>query len=377
MAPQDAGTVTAVEGAVKSDVGTLLRFVNRHPHLLRAVRAAIAATAAWALVQPLGGPADQYPYYAPLGAVVAVSTTVTSSIRGSLQGLASLVLGVAIALAVLHAVPSELAGLALVVGIGSLVAGWDRLGSMASWVPISAMFVLVIGGQHPQDYVSGYLGLTALGACIGVAVEFAFAPLPLSRTGAEVSRVRLTLGEQLRDLSDGLRQHDLLTRDEWRERHHALIPVTRRMSAMVAEASEARRGNWRAHRWVETAREQYERARALEQLTFLVEDITDLLSLSESADSAYIALGPALRRPTAEVLDALADLLVDVDASLSQPDRLREVDKALAQLVACIRERRDQTGDDMFSAGSLVISVRRAVASLVPDDLTEELPSRH
>ncbi|HET8602441.1 MAG TPA: hypothetical protein VFM09_00790 [Marmoricola sp.] len=362
---------------MKRDVGALLRLLNRHPHVLRALRAAIAATAAWAVVQPLGGPADQYPYYAPFGAVVAVSTTVTASIRGSLQGLASLVLGVAIALAVLRAVPSEIAGLALVVGIGSLVAGWDRLGSMASWVPISAMFVLVIGGQHPQDYVSGYLGLTTLGAGIGIAVEFAFAPLPLSRTGAEMRRVRLTLGEQLRDLADGLRQDELLTRDEWRKRHHALIPITRQMSAMVAEASEARRGNWRAHRWVETARKQYERARALEQLTFLVEDITDLLALTESADSTHIALGPALRRPTGEVLDALADLLMDVEASLSEPDRLRQVDRALARLVSCIRERRDETGDDMFSAGSLVISVRRAVASLVPEDLTEELPSRH
>ncbi|HEY6935089.1 MAG TPA: hypothetical protein VI452_16940 [Marmoricola sp.] len=362
---------------MKRELRDLLRLVNRHPHVHQAMRAAIAATGAWALVQPLGGPADQYPYYAPLGAVVAISTTIRGSIRASIQAIVALALGAGIALAVQPAVPWELLALAVVVAIGSFVAGWGRLGSMASWVPVSAMFVLMIGRGHPEGYVSGYVGLTGLGAVVGMVVDFVFAPLPLTRTSVEVRKVRVALADQLRDLSDGLRQDGLLSRGEWDERRHALIPVTRRMSAMVAEASEARRGNWRAHRWIETAHQQYERARALEQLAFLVEDITDLLAVTESSDSTYIALGPALRRPTAEVLDALAELLADVDSALARADRLRQVDKALAHLVACIRQRRQETGDDMFSAGSLVIAVRRAVASLVPEELTDELPSRH
>jgi uncharacterized membrane protein YgaE (UPF0421/DUF939 family) len=362
---------------VKWSLSELVSLVNRHPHLVRAVRTALAAAVSWLLVMPIPGPADRYPYYAPLGAVVAVSTTVAGSIRGSLQGVLALMIGAGLALVVEPVVPWEVLALAIVVGVGSLIGGWPRLGSMASWVPISAMFVLIVGRSDPQQYVTAYLGLTALGAVVGVAANLAFAPLPLSRTGAQVSKVRETLAEQLRDLADGLRHDDPLTRDEWEQRHHALIPVTRKMSEMVAEASEARRANWRARHWRETADQQYERARSLGQLAFLVEDVTELLATHEIAGTRHIALGPQLRPPTADVLDALADLLADGGSPLSEPDHLRRIDRVLATLVDCIRERREETGDDLFSAGSVVIAVRRAVASLVPDDLADELPSRH
>jgi uncharacterized membrane protein YgaE (UPF0421/DUF939 family) len=355
----------------------LVRLVNRHPHLVRALRTALAAAVSWLLVMPIPGPADRYPYYAPLGAVVAVSTTVAGSIRGSLQGVLALMIGAGLALVVEPVVPWEVLALAIVVGLGSLIGGWPRLGSMASWVPISAMFVLIVGRSDPGQYVTAYLGLTALGAVDGVIANLAFAPLPLSRTGAQVTKVRVTLAEQLRDLAGGLRHDNPLTRDQWEERHHALIPVTRQMSEMVAEASEARRANWRARHWRQTADQQYERARSLGQLAFLVEDVTELLATHEVADTQHIALGRRLRPPTADVLDALADLLADGDSPLSEPDHLRRIDRALATLVDCIRERRRETDDDLFSAGSVVIAVRRAVASLVPDDLADELPSRH
>lgn len=371
--PDLAGT----ERPVRSKLGTATHWVNRHPVVVRALRTAVAVAVAWLLVQPIPGPGDKYPYYAPLGAVVAVSTTVAGSIRGSLQGIASVLIGSVLALAVAPIIPWEVLALAIVVGVGSLASGWVPLGSMASWVPIAAMFVLIAGRSDPQEYVVAYLGLTTLGAVVGVIVNLAFAPLPLSRTGAQVGKVRETLAEQLRDLADGLRLEDPLTNEEWEERHHALMPVTRRMSQMVAEASEARRANWRARRWQQTAEEQYERARALEQLAFLVEDVAELVATQEVAGTQHIALGPVLRPPTAAVLEALADLLADEDSSLSEPDHLRSVDRALADLVDCIRARREETGDDMFSAGSVVTTVRRAVASLVPDDLADELPSRH
>ncbi|HET8561730.1 MAG TPA: hypothetical protein VFL69_14500 [Marmoricola sp.] len=355
----------------------LLRLVNRHPHVVRAVRTALAAAAAWMLVWPFGGPVDQYPYYAPLGAVVAVSGTVAGSVRTSLQGVLALMIGAGLALAVQPMVPWPVLGLSIVVGVGSLIGAWPLLGPMASWVPISAMFVLIVGRPHPQQYVTAYLGLTALGAAVGVVANLVFAPLPLSRTGAQVTKLRTTLAEQLHDLADGLRHESPLTHEEWGERHHALVPITRRMSELVGEASEARRANWRARRWKETAHEQYERARALEQLALLVEDVTGLLGSHEAAGEPHIALGPALRPPAADVLETLGELLGDVGSPLAEPERLRAVDQALARLVEGIRERREESGDDLFSAGSVVIAVRRAVASLVPDELTDELPSRH
>src|SRR5690606_21273900 len=48
-----------------------------------AVKVALAAALAWLVVQPLGGAADHYTYYAPLGAVVVVSSRLGQSLRWS------------------------------------------------------------------------------------------------------------------------------------------------------------------------------------------------------------------------------------------------------------------------------------------------------
>ena len=62
-----------------------------------AVKAALAAALAWhvAGLLPLA-PAEQYPYYAPLGAVIATSTTLSGSVRGSVQSVAAIALGAAV-----------------------------------------------------------------------------------------------------------------------------------------------------------------------------------------------------------------------------------------------------------------------------------------
>jgi hypothetical protein len=54
-------------------------------------------------------------------------------------------------------------------GLGAL----PGLGEQRSWVPIVALVVLVVGGSRPVDYAAAYVGLTALGALCGVAVNLA------------------------------------------------------------------------------------------------------------------------------------------------------------------------------------------------------------
>lgn len=123
--------------------------------LPRALKAALAATLAWLVVQPLGGPADQYAYYAPLGAVIAISVTVVDSASAAVQGVVAILLGAALAVLAVELVPGTPAGLAAVVLLGTVVAGWWRLGDMGSWVPIAALFVLTIGSSGLVDYSSG------------------------------------------------------------------------------------------------------------------------------------------------------------------------------------------------------------------------------
>lgn len=357
-----------------SDVGII---ASRHPHVTRSLRTAIAAGIAWLIVMPMSGAANAYPYYAPLGAVVAVSTTVAGSLRESVRGVAAIIIGAMLALAVRPLGSAEVVALVIVVGIGSLISGWSRLGSMGSWVPIAAMFVLIPGQSDPKEYLIGYVGLTSLGAAVGVAANLVFAPLPLSRSGAEVRRVRDALARELTALADGLRRDELLTKDEWDERRESLQPLTRQMSEMVAQAGEARRANWRAHLWVETAERQYALAKALEQLALLVEDVFELLRNQEVAGRNQVALGPRLRPLTADLLAATSKMLAEVDGSFVGAEQLREVDDAMVRLVHQIRDVRQDTGDDLFTAGSVVVAVRRALLTLARDDIEEELPSRH
>src|SRR3712207_5602847 len=103
-------------GRIRDRLGAVL---GRHPRLPLALKCAVAAALAWLLVLPLGGVADDYPYYAPLGAVVAVGTTVVSSVRASVQGLLALLLGAVLSIGVGSLPLPDVVAIAAVVGVGT------------------------------------------------------------------------------------------------------------------------------------------------------------------------------------------------------------------------------------------------------------------
>lgn len=161
--------------------------VTRHPVLVLALKGAVAAGLAWVAVGPLGGVADDYRYYAPLGAVVATSTTAARSWHESVRALAAIVLGALVALVALCLPLPQLAGLVLATGVAVGIGGWDFLGGRASWVPVTALFVLLVGDSRPWHYALGYAGLTALGVLVGILVDAA-APQRHEARGGVVSQ---------------------------------------------------------------------------------------------------------------------------------------------------------------------------------------------
>lgn len=68
-----------------------------HPRWAMAVKAAIAATLLWLIVRPWGGVADDYPYYAPFGAAIAVSATVARSFTITIRSIAAILIGALLA----------------------------------------------------------------------------------------------------------------------------------------------------------------------------------------------------------------------------------------------------------------------------------------
>src|SRR5690625_37272 len=69
---------------------------RRHPRMALAIRAAVAAAVAWVVVSVLPGElADDYPYYAPFGAVIATTFTLAGSVRESLQSVGAIAVNAA------------------------------------------------------------------------------------------------------------------------------------------------------------------------------------------------------------------------------------------------------------------------------------------
>lgn len=327
-----------------------------------ALRAAVAAGVAWSLVLPLGGVADDYPYYAPFGAVVVVTSTVAGAARETWRMAAAIVLGALLAVATTP-LPGVLQ-LMVVVGVGILVAGWKWLGGltgMGSWVPVAALFVLIIGSGEPWHYAAAYVVLTTLGALVAVAINAAWPPLPIDATTSAVGRLRQAIVDQLRDIAAALTQPRLPTPREWQERQGRIDPELHRMREQLHTLREARRANWRDRRQPSYSDGADREARALDALAFLVEDIGAMLAYREHADLSEVALGPKLRPLTARVLDDLADLLDSFDGDGADPDRRREVEEALAVLTCAIGEQRHSTGDDHVTASGVVATVRRTL----------------
>ncbi len=333
--------------------------------LPRALKAALAATLAWLVVQPLGGPADQYAYYAPLGAVIAVSVTVADSASAAAQGVAAILLGAALAVLAVELVPGTLAGLAAVVLLGTVLAGWWRLGDMGSWVPIAALFVLTVGSSGLVDYLVGYVVLTGLGTLVGVAVSAVLPPMPLVPGDREIAAARSRLAGQLDALADGLRSEPPLGPREWSERHHDVRPQTRAMDRLVIRAAQARRGNWRARRRDGWADRQVEHARALARLSFVVDDLAAMLTSMEQRERGSTALGPRLRRPAAEALEAAAAMLRDgaEAGGAPSPSSVERACDAVEELARLVGESIRDLDDEAFTAAGVVTGLRRLVAS--------------
>ncbi|WP_344382967.1 FUSC family protein, partial [Georgenia ruanii] len=341
--------------------GWVRRTWARHPRLALAARAAMATGLAWLAAQAVPGPTADYPYYAPLGAVIATTSTLVGSVRESLQAVASIALGAAVAFGIGALVPGPGApSVAVVVALGVLLAGWRRLGAMGSWVPTAALFTLVIGGHDPRGFIGAYTGLTLLGALIGVGVNFVFPPLPLAPAQLAAERVRRLLVDQLRDLAEGLDRDEPPDAAEWVRRRRDLAPPLRSMHDAVADADAARRWNRRSRRYDVAFRRMDRMAAALQRAALVVEDLTGTVAETERADLEEVALGPRLRPPAARALHTLAEVFAHVEGSADHTEDVTAAHDALDTFAAEVARN---AAPGHFVAASVVVALRRTLAA--------------
>lgn len=326
-----------------------------HPRVAIAVRAAVAAGVAWLATGLIPDALDDYPYYAPFGAVIATTLSLAGSVRESLQAVAAMVTGGAVAMGVgLIPMPGPF-GIALTVAASVLVGSLRFLGSMRSWVPTAAIFTLIIG-QGDAFYIGSYALLTLLGAAIGVGVNLLFPPLPISIVNASLARVRQATADQLDLLADafenpdeGIPEHDGWTAEELRK---ARIE----MHDAVALVHDARRANRRVRYFRDTLNTMREESVRIDRVAIMVAELRDLL-LHEQRSPAF----PQMKINVPEEIWApLISALRTTAASLRDPDQIRRFsDIASTRLDQIVRIRQNVEGEAVYLVDALILTLRR------------------
>ncbi|MFI6427816.1 hypothetical protein [Promicromonospora sp. NPDC050880] len=336
----------------------------RHPRWGLAAKGALAASLAWVVGALAPAPFSEQPYYAPLGAIIATSSTAVRSVRDSVQATGAVLAGAVLARGVDLALGSSTLSVALVVGTALLCSGWRVFGEMGTWVVTSALFVLILGGAEQLEYITVFAGLIVVGAAIGTGVNLLFPPLPLTPSEDALDRLRTVLVDQVELLADRLERVGPLAADEWQQRRRDVAPTIDRSHDAVSRAHEAMRVNRRGHRYGGWAAAQARRAEALWTAADVVDDVVRLLAEWERADRQDVALGPDMRPVLATTLRAYAEALRTRPDDDHDGDAADRAAGAVAALAGAVRAARQPSGDDLFVAGALVVTLRRGVVAL-------------
>lgn len=339
------------------------------PRVLLAVKTSLAVGIAWFLAPHLPGVANDYPYYAPLGVLVSMYPTVVSSAKNGLQTLAGLAIGILLAAAVIILSEPNIVTISLVVCIGVLVAGSRWLGSGGEYAPIAALFVLIIGGQDADEYSIGYLVQMSFGVAVGLTVNLLiFPPLTFNDADKALTRLRAALGKHLADIGEALAESWPPEHEDWARQSQALATTAADVRAAVGDANESRKGNPRARLHRKNFSEAYEDLAALENVTFHVRDLSDVLAGAVWGTPAPAPLQPELRPPLRTAVQAITEVVNAWGSSDEEGDREREAldraDAALNALLAQLDEHRDSGAAELSPTAVIGMDLRRILAAI-------------
>jgi len=123
--------------------------------------------------------------------------------------------------------------------------GW--FGANREFIPVTALFVLIIGGPNADGYSIGYLEQMSLGIVTGLAVNLlVLPPLAFNAVGVQLARFRMTLAEHLDEVSTALKEAWPPDQGDWATRNLALVELGRQVRLALRYADDSRKGNPRA-----------------------------------------------------------------------------------------------------------------------------------
>lgn len=360
---QGRGTaLTRVWGLVTDGVSGVFA-VSR---LQLAAKAALAAGLSFLIAPWLPGSAAEYPYYAPLGALVVMYENVAGSMRQGLQTLIGLGLGIGLAFMLVSlGRPSPLT-VAVVMGLGILLAGLPRLGVGRDWIPTAALLVLLVGGHNPDDFSFGYLLQMGTGVAVGIAVNLLiFPPLHFNAVAVSVADSRRALAHQISDMAEAVEEKWPPEHEDWSRRSDELARSARSLRSAVEKADASRRANPRRKFHPRNVSLDYRNLRDLERITFHVQDMTEVLAdVIWEQDTPFVIPLP-YSEPLSKALSAVGALLLAVEEGDTKrlEDLRDEADTAVRALAQRLASH-ETDSDAPSAAESILLSLHRILRVL-------------
>ncbi|MDO5862722.1 MULTISPECIES: aromatic acid exporter family protein [Paenarthrobacter] len=346
-------------------ISALRRTFTRH-RLLFAAKTALAAGLAWYLAPFMPGPAAAYPYYAPLGALVSMHPTVADSAKHGFQSLLGLSLGIGMAFAVTTFADPSSFSVALVIGLGVLIGGLPRLGTASEWIPMAALFVLLLGDSNAENFSFGYVLQMALGVAVGLTVNWLIIPpLHLEQVDPALEGHRNALSHQLRDMAQAMQESWPPNHEAWASRSDLLDTTAAGVRTAVYQAELSAKANPRSRRRATRLPQDLAGLRTVERLTFHVQDITDVLQSVIWEEGAGTVIPDSVLSNLSEALESVADV-IDRWRSDEEP----ELEPALSEARDCVAGLGDAINEaaagqaSVNAAASVAMSLRRMITVL-------------
>jgi uncharacterized membrane protein YgaE (UPF0421/DUF939 family) len=365
---------------IGSNARTRARQLITHQRVLLAVKTALAAAVAWWIALRMPGVAAQYPYYAPLGAVACMYPTVAGSARQGFETLIGLAVGFALAFPIIIIGDVSVVSVAIVVGVGVLAAGLPRLGAGRDWIPIASLFVLLVGGDNPEEYSFGYLIQMLVGVVVGLAVNMlVFPPLHLDGAVRGLRDFRAMLARQLSDMAEAINESWPPEHEDWAERESRLSELGQEVRSAVQLADSSRRGNPRRLRHHRDLNADYQRLQAMERIAFHVQDMTEVLAGVIWHTPESTPLPPALVKPLGDAIARTAEALNEWDPEGPTMTEAEEAVERLMQQIsssAAAEERIQATAALGMDLRRILLTVRADSGSAYEEEAPDSQDHR-
>ncbi|KQR63413.1 hypothetical protein ASF98_12165 [Arthrobacter sp. Leaf337] len=331
------------------------------PRLKLAAKAGLAAGLSFLIAPLMPGAAAQYPYYAPLGALVAMYENVSGSMKQGVQTLVGLGLGIGLAFLLISVSKPSPVTVAIFMGLGVLLAGLPRLGAGRDWIPTAALLVLLVGGNNPDDFSFGYLVQMGVGVAVGIAVNMlVFPPLHFKAAALSLAELRWALAKQLSDMGEALRETWPPEHEDWAVRSEELAQSARAVRAAVQKADASRQANPRRRLHPHDLDRDYNNVRGLESVTFHIQDMTEVLAdVIWDKDVPFVIPLP-YSEPLADALAAVSEVLRSMEDE--HPQKQNELIESAKTAVDALAERMasdDVNPDAPSAAESIVLNLHR------------------